>query len=367
MNGAADAIRATNFYVQESTFSVNVALERGTFLNGAGGYLGLVNTTFSRNRAPVGGGIHNDSGIAVITYATFFDNGENTLFNRLSGGSSAFAVDRSIVYNGAGIGCTGDSIAGEQNILFPAGGCLAGNGRVADPLLLPIADNGGVTRTHMPMAGSPAIDSVTCIAEVLQLDQRQVARPFGPRCDAGAVEFDLMIGMGALESATATPVVLSSVVFVADTYVVNAGECTTLRWQAENISSATLDGAAVTPVNAQRVCPPQRTTYQLDVVFPDGTTQPYTVTIDVIFLISTPTPGNDGGQPGGGGTVNTCGDGICQLGSDTCACTNDCANDPTCVAPAPVCGNNICEAGEDNVSVPGACCFGDCPSVCPPP
>jgi hypothetical protein len=271
---------------------------------------------------------------------------------------------RSIVANGGGSNCSGDPIGGEQNLIFPLAGCPSGIAfSQADPLLLPIADNGGSTRTHMPEAASPALNAVTCLPDIRSGDQRQVERPIGGSCDAGAVEFDLAMSAEALEAAT--PVQLSSVIFVADAYVVNAGECTTLRWQAEGITSAALDGAAVTPVNAQRVCPPQRTTYQLDVVFPDGTTQPYTVTIDVIFLISTPTPGNSGGQPGG--SVNTCGDGICQLGSDTCACTNDCANDPTCVAPAPVCGNNICEAGEDNVSVPGACCFGDCPSVCPPP
>ena len=56
-----------------------------------------------------------------------------------------------------------------------------------DPLLGPLADNGGGTLTHVPLPGSPVLNAVgdaSCPAT----DQRGVARPQGTRCDIGAVE-----------------------------------------------------------------------------------------------------------------------------------------------------------------------------------
>jgi hypothetical protein len=55
-----------------------------------------------------------------------------------------------------------------------------------NPLLGPLGDNGGPTRTHALGAGSPAIDAAgdACPAT----DQRGVARPLGARCDIGSYE-----------------------------------------------------------------------------------------------------------------------------------------------------------------------------------
>jgi hypothetical protein len=76
------------------------------------------------------------------------------------------------------------------------------NDRVVDPQLGPLGDNGGPTQTHMPLAGSPAIDTATsggCPAA----DQRGIGRPADGNgdgvaaCDVGAVEF--------LDECTADP------------------------------------------------------------------------------------------------------------------------------------------------------------------
>jgi hypothetical protein len=59
--------------------------------------------------------------------------------------------------------------------------------QVPSALLGPLADNGGPTPTHALLDGSPAIDwadGALCPAT----DQRGVARPQGPACDAGAFE-----------------------------------------------------------------------------------------------------------------------------------------------------------------------------------
>jgi len=64
-------------------------------------------------------------------------------------------------------------------------GAVASDSLAADPLLGPLAANGGPTWTHLPLPGSPALDRApTCPAT----DQRGVSRPQGSACDAGSVE-----------------------------------------------------------------------------------------------------------------------------------------------------------------------------------
>ena len=65
----------------------------------------------------------------------------------------------------------------------------AGTGMiVADPELGALTANGGPTRTHNLLDGSPAIDAATDCT--VSDDQRYVARPRGAACDIGAVEFN---------------------------------------------------------------------------------------------------------------------------------------------------------------------------------
>ena len=59
--------------------------------------------------------------------------------------------------------------------------------------LLPLADNGGPTRTHLPVAGSAGVDDIPAGTAGLcdatsPIDQRGVARPVNGACDIGAVE-----------------------------------------------------------------------------------------------------------------------------------------------------------------------------------
>jgi len=65
---------------------------------------------------------------------------------------------------------------------------------VTDPLLGPLANNGGSTQTHALLTGSPAIDAGNAggctdnLGVVLKTDQRGFHRPIGLHCDIGAVE-----------------------------------------------------------------------------------------------------------------------------------------------------------------------------------
>lgn len=112
------------------------------------------------------------------------------------GGVVAFS--NSVIANPALTGeCTsGGTILSTGGNLDSDGSCIgAGPGDLpgADPRLGPLADNGGPTATHAPLARSPlrdAADEMLCAA----VDQRGVARPVDgdgdgtAACDIGAVE-----------------------------------------------------------------------------------------------------------------------------------------------------------------------------------
>jgi len=72
------------------------------------------------------------------------------------------------------------------NLTLPAGTLSA------DPMLGPLAFNGGTMRTHALDTGSPAIDAGNNNVLNLESDQRGVPYPraIGMHADIGAVEFD---------------------------------------------------------------------------------------------------------------------------------------------------------------------------------
>ena len=91
-------------------------------------------------------------------------------------------LNRSIVMGGSVEPCEGGPFPGASNVVNHAS---CGTPAV-EPLIASLADNGGPTNTHLPLAGSPAIDGggTGCPAG----DQRGNARPAGLACDVGAVE-----------------------------------------------------------------------------------------------------------------------------------------------------------------------------------
>ena len=58
-------------------------------------------------------------------------------------------------------------------------------------MLSPLGNYGGPTQTHIPLAGSPAIDHGNN-ADCLDVDQRGQHRPVNGTCDVGAVERQLV-------------------------------------------------------------------------------------------------------------------------------------------------------------------------------
>jgi hypothetical protein len=66
-------------------------------------------------------------------------------------------------------------------------GKVSPNSLPIDPRLGPLADNGGPTRTHALLLGSPAIDAAST-PDCPTTDQRGVLRPQGAACDIGSYE-----------------------------------------------------------------------------------------------------------------------------------------------------------------------------------
>ncbi len=75
----------------------------------------------------------------------------------------------------------------------------------------------------------------------------------------------------------------------ADKTLIQSGECTTIRWEAGNVSQVYFQGQPTSGNNSQQVCPASDTTYTLLVVYADGKQTPYAVRIQVILPLDTPT------------------------------------------------------------------------------
>jgi CSLREA domain-containing protein len=207
------------------TFSGNSASDRGGGMYNFGGSPTLTNVTFSGNSATIwGGGMYNNiNSSPTLTNVTFSDNTASHsgggMYNRdssptltnvtfsdnsaLYGGGmynvfSSPTLINVIIANSVSLGdCVNDSsalnAASRNNLIEDAAnacGLTNGvNGNIVgfDPLLDPLADNGGFTQTFALQGNSPAINKGTntgCPAT----DQRGVTRPQGTKCDIGAYE-----------------------------------------------------------------------------------------------------------------------------------------------------------------------------------
>src|SRR5262249_6993811 len=101
-----------------------------------------------------------------------------------------------IIGNAPGSNCSGTITNNGHNLQWPGTSC--GNDlNSADPLLGPLANNGGPTFTHALPPGSPALDTgdagACATAPINNRDQRGRSRPQGAGCDIGAYENGLTV------------------------------------------------------------------------------------------------------------------------------------------------------------------------------
>jgi CSLREA domain-containing protein len=199
----AVSIRDTTIYSNTTTGA------GGGIFNGV--YLEMVNSTVSGNTsagtnpATSGGGalaqtlppgVTGITPTSVISYSTIVNN--NAVISPTSGIgilNGVMGLGSSIVANNGGTNnfaiLPGSTFASQgynltNSAAIPLGQTTDITGQ--DPLLGPLAYNGGTTWTHRPLTGSPAIDVIPAAACAVATDQRGAARPADELCDIGSVE-----------------------------------------------------------------------------------------------------------------------------------------------------------------------------------
>ena len=215
------AFNGGQVYLIDATLSGNKASEGGAVYQTPDGWAAMTNTTISGNSAGNGGGICDTNGGLSLANVTISGNsvtgygggvvcnaGPNSFTNVTITGNSAGAAGGGIYANsgeammlntlvaknpGGNFGSSFDTtIFGDHNLsddnTFGFAGRGIGADNVTNLLLGPLANNGGLTMTHMPQPGSAAIDAGTSNGAP-STDQRGVTRPQLAGFDVGAVEY----------------------------------------------------------------------------------------------------------------------------------------------------------------------------------
>ena len=285
--GAIETVLGTTLTIEASTIANNVAYNAGALW--IGGTAVITNSTIVGNRA--GSKTRNGFPSAIE------NQGSLTLVNDTIAGNECFdgpgcgailgtatAKNTIIAENLAGnehneevvtsncsgaITSTGPNLENGSECEFAAHGGLSNT----NPMLGPLANNGGETETEALLAGSPAIDAGTnegCPAT----DQRGVPRPQGASCDIGAVERTVPSAgtpvVSAITSTGATLTASAGTVFLGGSFSYRYGPTS-----AYGLSTSTLpllEGLAGEPAIATLTGLTPATTYhaQLVVSNPDG-------------------------------------------------------------------------------------------------
>ncbi|HUG14716.1 MAG TPA: choice-of-anchor Q domain-containing protein, partial [Thermomicrobiales bacterium] len=179
----------------DSTISGNIASGSGGGLFNDGS-LTLSNSTLSGNEALDGAGLFNaEAAAATLTHGTIFGNIASVSGGGISNVAGIVEAFGTIVAGNSdppATDCAG-SVASLGYNLDGDGSCFSGGGTdlpSTNPLLGPLADNGGPTLTHLPDTFSPAVNAIPPGACVLPTDQRGVPRSPGNACDIGSVELE---------------------------------------------------------------------------------------------------------------------------------------------------------------------------------
>ncbi|HEU4595748.1 MAG TPA: Calx-beta domain-containing protein [Pyrinomonadaceae bacterium] len=208
------ALVMTNCAVSENITGAGGSGGGGAGGSGSGIFSGhgatLTGVTVSNNAA--GGGIYFDTGSSSLTNCTITANaGSGVIVNSLApvvrntiiaGNAGGTGPDVSGAYNSQGHNLIGNVGAASG---FTAGGDQVGTPSAPlNPRLGPLADNGGTTRTHALLAGSPALDAGSNALALdnnhnaLTTDQRGVGfARFADAADADAVQ---TVDIGAFEA-----------------------------------------------------------------------------------------------------------------------------------------------------------------------
>jgi hypothetical protein len=208
-NASGGAIFDRNLRIANATLTQNAVVGAGGRIGGKGSggalFIGeagwnLINLTVTNNSSAGGAGTQNNGdsrGGGIFSDFPDLTPGPSFRNNIAADNSATFGVDLFGFFPGAfnnliriGEGSTGVTNGTSGNLVGTAAS-------PREPMLGPLADNGGVTLTRALLAGSPAINSGNNSAnnpitsQPLELDQRNFQRifPAGGAMDIGAYEF----------------------------------------------------------------------------------------------------------------------------------------------------------------------------------
>ncbi|HEX8772070.1 MAG TPA: tandem-95 repeat protein [Pyrinomonadaceae bacterium] len=194
----------------------NMLFTGNTVINGDGGgvaaasgtTLNLRNSTISGNTAREGGGLASSGGTFNLLNVTITNNNANG-----NTGTGACPAAGSINGSGGGID-TNNNITNITNTII-SGNIACGPGQNAsgafttennnlfdgDQKIAALADNGGLTRTHALLAGSPALDAGdNTAADAIPLTTDQRGAGFSRKRDAADADTTQTVDIGAFEA-----------------------------------------------------------------------------------------------------------------------------------------------------------------------
>jgi CSLREA domain-containing protein len=147
-----------------------------------GADLTIVNSTITDNHAiKGGGGLNSGQAYAAVSDQTAI--ARVRLLNAIIAGNTSSAGPANCNVQDMIIQSDGHNLDSDGSCFLTAPGDLPRH----NPLLGPLADNGGPTETQALLSGSPAIDAAAADG-CPQHDQRGTSRPQGAGCDIGAYE-----------------------------------------------------------------------------------------------------------------------------------------------------------------------------------
>ena len=193
--------------IEKSTFEYNYSsfIGGGAFWHDSG-TLNIYNSTLSRNRSAQDGGGLMNFGTAVLRHVTVVSNTASFDGGGLHNSGTIQLYDSIIAHSTKG-DCYGtDPVDNGGNIASDStcGFTQSSSANDTDPLVKPLADNGGETETHALDQSSPAIDRAS--GSSFSEDQRGIVRPQYAEPDSGAYEFSV------LDSCTDSPWIVSDYV-----------------------------------------------------------------------------------------------------------------------------------------------------------
>ena len=190
------ALRTSTLTVDGSTFVDNRATGVGGAMFIRDGSTEITNSTLSGNEAATGGALYLFGGFGGLTISnsTVTDNAATSAGGGISKGSlaSRLTIESTIVsgnnLNGSANNLAGRGFSGTFNLLGSGVTSFGSNNIISDnPLLGPLANNGGATLTHALLEGSPALNMGDPAVSGGN-DQTGANRIVGGIVDIGAVE-----------------------------------------------------------------------------------------------------------------------------------------------------------------------------------